>query len=304
MNAAPIVGTPVVRPGHFHRLGIACEPRQHMDAWLRRVLGARPLQVRTRQVHGLPIGTQDGNHWQESGVDIQLLRLGQDPVALFTATAASGPLGRYVARYGPGLHSVAWTIDDLWAAETLLRRRNVRITGADVPGRHFFMHPADTSGLLVEWTDSEFVDDSRGGEPTVDGRPGLVDVRGVAWLTVTVRDARKSAELLASLMEMAPAPGHPVGQHEDSVDLRIGGVTVRLVSPLSGRSRYAEALERHGERLHGVCLVVDELDTALGQLEDEGVTVVERAGPQAWTDPASTLGLPLEWIDRRALPAG
>ncbi|CAM5230220.1 hypothetical protein SALBM311S_07126 [Streptomyces alboniger] len=53
-----------------------------------------------------------------------------------------------------------------------------------------------------------------------------------------------------------------------------------------------------------MCLVVDELDTALGQLEDEGVTVVERAGPQAWTDPASTLGLPLEWIDRRALPAG
>ncbi|CAM5230319.1 hypothetical protein SALBM311S_07129 [Streptomyces alboniger] len=81
-----------------------------------------------------PEYTQDGNHWQESGVDTQLLRLGQDPVALFTATAASGPLGRYVARYGPGLHSVAWTIDDLWAAETLLRRRNVRITGADVPG--------------------------------------------------------------------------------------------------------------------------------------------------------------------------
>ena len=81
-------------------------------------------------------------------------------------------------------------------------------------------------------------------------------------------------------------------------------MTVRLVSPLSSRSRYAEALERHGERLHGVCIVVDELDAALVQLEEEGVTVVERAGPQAWTDPASTLGLPLEWIDRRALPAG
>ncbi|CAM5230286.1 hypothetical protein SALBM311S_07128 [Streptomyces alboniger] len=81
-------------------------------------------------------------------------------------------------------------------------------------------------------------------------------------------------------MEMAPAPETAVGQHEDSVDLRIGGVTVRLVSPLSGRSRYAEAGAAR-RAADGVCLVVDELNTALGQLEDEGVTVVERAGPQA-----------------------
>ncbi|AXI76299.1 VOC family protein [Peterkaempfera bronchialis] len=301
MNDESTSVAPVIRPGYFHRLAIACGAGQQMDSWLRNVLGARPLTSRIRQVHGLPMHQPGAGASDESGAVSEMLWLGGIPVALLTATDGDGPLGRYVARYGTGLHSVAWTVEDLWAAETLLRRRGVRITGVDVPGRHFFMHPADTSGLLVEWSDTDFADDPRDGGALPEVPAPLVDVRSVAWLTVTVRDARAAAELLASLMEATAVRGNPVGdpEHEDTVDLRIGDVVVRLVSPRSTRSRYAAAVEQHGERLHAMCLRVDDLDGTLATLEREGLHVTAREGCRAWTDPAATLGMPLEWTGRR-----
>jgi hypothetical protein len=294
---------PVVRPGHFHRLGIACQAGRHTDRWLQTILGARPLTAKMRQIHGLPMHEPGVTSSDESGAESELLWLGNIPVALFTATDADGPLGRYLARYGPGLHSVAWTIEDLWSTETLLRRRNVRITGADVPGRHFFMHPADTSGLLVEWTDTDFEGDPRDGGFLPPIPAPLVDVRSVAWLTVTVRDASRSAQVLTSIMEATVVSGNAAGDpaHEDTVDLAIGDVVIRLVSPRSEHSRYAAALAQYGERLHSMCLVVDDLDDTLEVLEREDLTVIARDGCRAWTDPTATLGLTLEWTDRRGL---
>lgn len=299
MSDAQIPLPPVVRPGYFHRLAIASDVTQHMDEWLRTVLGARPLDTPIRQVHGLPMHPPGTDASLESGATSTMLWLGDIPLALLIATDTEGPLGRYVARHGAGLHSVAWTVDDLWGAETQLRRRGVRVTGVDLPGRHFFMHPADTSGLLTEWSDTEFTDDPRDGGSLPKVPDPLVDVRAVARLTVVVRDARRGAALLGSLMEATAVRGAAAGDpdYEDTVDLRVGDVVIRLVSPRDSRSRYAQALDAHGERLHSMCLVVDDLTGTLATLEREGLGVLDREGGRAWTDPASTLGLRLEWTD-------
>jgi hypothetical protein len=208
-----------------------------------------------------------------------------------------------VARYGTGLHSVAWTVEDLWGAETLLRRKDIRITGSDIPGRHFFMHPADTSGLLIEWSDTEFERDPRDGAELPQIPDPLIDVRAVGWMTVAVRDATKSAEILRSIVDAEPVPGLPAGDPaiETTVDLKIGDVVMRLVSPRDSRSRFAASVAETGERMHSTCLAVDDLATTLTVLERAAIPVIGREDGRAWTDPAATLGLRLEWIDRNSL---
>jgi hypothetical protein len=47
-----------------------------------------------------------------------------------------------------------------------LRRPGARISGVDIAGRHFFIHPDNTAGLLIELTDTEFADDPRDGPVT------------------------------------------------------------------------------------------------------------------------------------------
>jgi hypothetical protein len=289
-----------IEPGYFHRLGIAARAGDGVGSWLIRTLGARPARAGMRQVNGLPMH-QDGPDSAplESGARAELLWLGHLPVAVLTTVSDEGPLARYVARYGTGLHSVAWTVRDLWRTETILRRKDIRITGTDLPGRHFFMHPADTSGLLVEWTDTEFEADARDGaslEPVPDP---LVTVDHVAWLTVVVRDAFKSANRLSSLMAAEPVPGLPAGDPavESTIDLQIGDVVVRLVSPARPESRYAEPLERNGQRLAAIGLAVADLDATVSRLSGQGIGVTHRDAHRAWSDPAATLGLSLEWTD-------
>jgi hypothetical protein len=292
---------PVVEPGYFHRLGIAAMAGDGVGPWLIRTLGARSAAAGMRQVHGMPMDQVPGSGSPESAADTEILWLGRLPAAVFTPHDGTGPLARYIARHGTGLHSVAWTVADLWRTETVLRRKGIRITGTDLPGRHFFTHPADTSGLLIEWTDTEFKADPRDGASLKPAHAPLFPVNGVSWLTVVVRDAVKSAALLSSLVTAEPAPGLPAGDPaaETTVDLQIGDVVIRLVSPAQPGSRYARLLESNGERLAAIGLAVTDLDATVARLSDQGIGITHRDQHRAWSDPAATLGLSLEWTDAR-----
>jgi hypothetical protein len=248
-------------------------------------------------VLGLPWPRPDAS--SESATDTELLWIGHLPVAVFTAPGDEGPMARYVARYGAGLHSVAWTVQDLWGTETIVRRRDIRITGVDLPGRHFFLHPADTSGLLIEFTDTEFEEDPRDGAGLEPAPEPLVPVVGIAWLTVVVRDAEKTAARLSSLLPAERVRGLPAGEPEveSAIDLRVSDVVLRLVSPKRPESRYAQPLESTGERMTAVGLAVADLDASVARLAAQGIGVTHRDGHRAWTDPAATLGLSLEWTD-------
>ena len=69
---------------------------------------------------------------------------------------------------------------------------------------------------------------------------------------------------------------------------------MRLVTPLTPKSRYTAAIER-GPRWASATFAVDDLDAALGQLDAAGIATTEREGDRAFTDPAATLGIAFEW---------
>src|ERR1700760_427628 len=153
----------LVQPGLFHRLGLVVDDVGAADGWYRRVMGCVPVS-RTERPHqdsGQPVV----NVLDLEGAASRMLWHGGLPLILLGAATPDGVVARFLSRWGPGMHSVAWEIDDMWTVEHLLRQRDIRITGVNVPGRHFFMHPADTDGLLLEWTDTSISGDPRRGDP-------------------------------------------------------------------------------------------------------------------------------------------
>ena len=95
----------------------------------------------------------------EQRVRTVFLRVGEGPTALrielLEATSDDSPVAKFLAKRGPGLHHVAYTVDDVPAALAAAEQAGVRLIDS-VPrrGAHgaeiAFLHPQSTGGLLTE----------------------------------------------------------------------------------------------------------------------------------------------------------
>ena len=58
----------------------------------------------------------------EQGVEAAAVRVGESRIELLAATGDDTPVGRFLARRGPGMHHVAYEVDDLEAQIARARR--------------------------------------------------------------------------------------------------------------------------------------------------------------------------------------
>lgn len=92
---------------------------------------------------------------EEQGVDAVYLRVGDGRVELVTPLGPDTPVGRFLAKRGPGMHHVAFEVDDIDDAVVELARRGATvIEGGPRPGmggkRVAFVHPDSLDGVLAE----------------------------------------------------------------------------------------------------------------------------------------------------------
>ncbi len=92
---------------------------------------------------------------EDQGVEEVLFSVGGSFVQLLGALGPDTPVGRSLASRGPGLHHIAYRVDDVAAALEHLRAAGARlIDERPRPGsRHTsiaFVHPAAMGGVLVE----------------------------------------------------------------------------------------------------------------------------------------------------------
>ena len=89
------------------------------------------------------------------GVEAVLLDVGDGHVELLAPLGADTPVGRFLAKRGPGLHHVAYRVDDIDAALLAARDAGLRLID-EAPrdgirgSRVAFLHPASTGGVLTE----------------------------------------------------------------------------------------------------------------------------------------------------------
>jgi methylmalonyl-CoA/ethylmalonyl-CoA epimerase len=92
---------------------------------------------------------------EDQGVEEVLFAVGTSFIQLIGALGPDTPVGAFLSKRGPGVHHVAYRVDDI--AATLARLRDEGVEPIDeVPRRGSrdtliaFVHPKDMEGVLVE----------------------------------------------------------------------------------------------------------------------------------------------------------
>jgi methylmalonyl-CoA/ethylmalonyl-CoA epimerase len=89
------------------------------------------------------------------GVEAVLLDVGESHVELLRPLQPDTAVGRFLASRGPGLHHVAYRVDDIEAALDALRDRGLQLID-ETPrvgirdSRVAFVHPQSAGGVLTE----------------------------------------------------------------------------------------------------------------------------------------------------------
>ena len=119
-------------------IGIAVEDIATIMPFLRDVLGLGEVDLE-----------------DTDGARIVGFRAGEPLVELLEAEDGESPIARFLAKRGPGIHHICFSVDDLDAMLERCRRAGIQLiddqprVGAEGK-RIAFLHPKSTGGVLVE----------------------------------------------------------------------------------------------------------------------------------------------------------
>ncbi len=92
---------------------------------------------------------------QREGVDTAFFRTGESKVELLQSTREDGPIGKFIAKRGEGVHHIAFAVDNIRAEMKRLEALGFELLSDEPkPGADgkivCFLHPKGTNGVLIE----------------------------------------------------------------------------------------------------------------------------------------------------------
>ncbi len=127
-------------PRSVHHVGLAVDDLDGALETYERLFGAL-LEHRSRV--------------EEQGVEAASIRVGESRLELLGALGADTPVGRFLATRGPGMHHVAYEVDDIGAALEHLSDAGAELID-EAPRQGMFglevafVHPDSVHGVLSE----------------------------------------------------------------------------------------------------------------------------------------------------------
>ena len=124
----------------IHHVGVAVEDLDAAVATYERLFGGR-LEHRERV--------------EDQGVEAASMRLGDSRVELLAALGEDTPVGKFLAKRGPGMHHIAYAVPDVGAALIDLQAAGAELIDK-APRRGMFglevafLHPESVHGVLSE----------------------------------------------------------------------------------------------------------------------------------------------------------
>jgi methylmalonyl-CoA/ethylmalonyl-CoA epimerase len=105
------------------------------------------------QTFGMPLAHRETVESQ--GVEAVLLDVGEGHVELLRPLGEDTPVGKYLAKQGPGLHHVAYAVSDIDETLGKLKEAGVELIDSEPrigirDSRVAFLHPRSTGGVLTE----------------------------------------------------------------------------------------------------------------------------------------------------------
>ncbi len=127
-------------PTRIHHIGVAVADLDESIRLYQSGLGAQIVHRATNEKEGL---------------EAAFLRVGDGEIELMSALRDDSPVGKFVAKRGPGLHHVAYAVTDLDQALADARDAGLELIDQEPRvGMHgtriAFLHPKSVGGVLTE----------------------------------------------------------------------------------------------------------------------------------------------------------
>ncbi|HUZ86619.1 MAG TPA: methylmalonyl-CoA epimerase [Candidatus Baltobacterales bacterium] len=106
-----------------------------------------------RSVFGAELLDRKAN--EKEGLEAAFMRMGDSELELMAPMREDSPVGKFVARRGPGLHHVAYAVTDIRKALEDARASGLELIDKEPRvgmhgGRIAFIHPKSAGGVLTE----------------------------------------------------------------------------------------------------------------------------------------------------------
>jgi methylmalonyl-CoA/ethylmalonyl-CoA epimerase len=128
----------------IHHVGVAVADLDAAIALYTNALGAELVHRQANETEGL---------------EAAFLRTGDGEIELMSATRQDSPVGKFLAKRGPGLHHVAYGVTDIAKALEEARAAGCELIDAQPRmGMHgsliAFVHPKSLNGVLTEFVET------------------------------------------------------------------------------------------------------------------------------------------------------
>jgi len=183
---------------------------------------------------------------------------------------------RYVEKYGPRVHNMAFYVDDLADLDRRLQAAGVRTTDAG-SGTTVFCHPKDTPGMLEfhpseglwEQMDPRFRPEFDAFRDAFWAQHHPLGVQRMSHITVAVDDLPRAEKFYVEVLDAIPLPDQdatvPGGAARYVV---VGDDTIlELLAPGDADTTHARDLARVGTSVTGVTFTVRDIPQAAAHFE-------------------------------------
>ena len=124
----------------IHHLGVAVEDLDEALGTYERLLGA---------------SVEHRGRLEDQGVEAVSVRVGESRVELMASLGEETPVGKFLVKRGPGMHHIAYEVEDLPAALRDLSQKGAQLIDEEPRSGLFglqvaFVHPDALHGVLAE----------------------------------------------------------------------------------------------------------------------------------------------------------
>lgn len=130
-----------MKPSHIEHIGIAVSKLDEAIAYYENVLGLTCYEI---------------EEVKDQKVKTAFFMVGDTKIELLESTDPEGPIGKFIEKKGPGLHHIAFAMEEVGEALKDAEEKGVRLIDKEARNgaegmRIGFLHPKSTFGVLTEF---------------------------------------------------------------------------------------------------------------------------------------------------------
>lgn len=134
-----------MKPTHIEHIGIAVADLDESIAYYEKVLGLECYAI---------------EEVADQKVRTAFFKVGDTKIELLESTNPEGPIGKFIEKKGPGIHHLAFAVDNVGKALEHAQEQGVRLID-EIPRKGAeglkigFLHPKSSQGVLTEFCGHE-----------------------------------------------------------------------------------------------------------------------------------------------------